>query len=155
VKLQVKVKKETKIIDSCFEELEEKGVFTKIKTAVFKSVFKARVNGFYNLVRFKTKKYNVEEGKNYFILEETGNAEDVKVFKKELENFLNNTEDSLKDTVEYKNCKKDRTFRSVFRILTKRSEVWKNKFVKGFLGGMSVKQFFFSIGIQVEWKVLE
>ena len=151
----IKVEKQTKYVEELFNDLEFKGVFGKAQLAVFKVVYKSKLNGLYNLIRRKVSKWICNETENYFDTSESGSLEYLTVQREEFSKFMLGTEEQLKNEKEYGKFKNDRIVLKVMRYFSGKASSGKDKFIKGALGDGTVMQFFNMCGISITWRIVE
>lgn len=117
-------------------------------------LYKVKLKGLYNMLRFRLSKYITEEGKDYFIAREDSDKEYIAKELKEWEEFMfaGDTElgkDKYKEFQQYKN---DRwIMRVVNRARIFKQDV-KDKAIRTALMSDTVMSFFSRVGITIEYE---
>ena len=152
-RLIIRVEKQTSLINEAFNSLEAKGIFRKTQMAVFKSVYKAKLNGLYALIKRQLRKWIVSEGENFFETQEEGDHQTILAEKNKFENFMEGGEKQLNKDKEYTRFKSDRIIIKIMKHLRITGEKVKDKAIKFALGEGSVVDFFNRCGISVTWNI--
>jgi hypothetical protein len=117
-------------------------------------LYKVKLKGLYNMLRFRLSKYITEEGKDYFIAREDSDKEYIAKELKEWEEFMfaGDTElgkDKYKEFQQYKN---DRwIMRVVNRARIFKQDV-KDKAIRTALMSDTVMSFFSRVGITIDYE---
>ena len=138
-KLIIRVEKLNKQIDEVFADIEGTGRITRIQNRVFKTIYKAKLNSLYFMIRRMIGGYVETEGENFF---EAVDTENIEKQKERLEKFLYDDEERIKKEPEYEKFKNDRVIIKVFNYMKKKA-----------IGEFRVIDFFLHIGISVTWRV--
>ena len=154
-KLIIRVEKQDKLIEETFNDMEFEGKLGKTRTKVFKVIFKSKLNGLYNMMKIKVRRWIVNEDDNYFEAIEEGNKEHILEEQRKFEKFMLGTEEQLKEEKEYQKFRNDRVILKVLRYFKTRGAATRDKAVGKALGGGSVLNFFNRFCISITWKIIE
>jgi hypothetical protein len=118
------------------------------------ALYKVKLRGLYNMLRFRLSKYITEEGKDYFIAREESDNEYIAKELKEWENFMFAGDAELgKD--KYKEFQQYRNDRWLMRVVN-RAKVFKqnvrDKAIRTALMSDTVMSFFSRVGIIIEYE---
>lgn len=143
-KLIIRVEKQDKLIEETFNNMEFEGKLGKGKLKVFKLIFKSKLNGLYNMMKRRIKKWIVNEESNYFEAIEDGDIEHIMEEKYKFEKFMLGTEEQLREEKEYQKFKNDRVILKVLRYFKDKG-----------LGKTNVLNFFNRFCISITWRIIE
>ena len=138
-----------KITVSTNEELAR-----KILTGWQFALYKIKLKGLYNMIRFRLSKYITEEGKDYFIAKEENNREYISKELREWEEFMfaDDTELGKDKYQEYQQYRNDRW---VMRVVN-RAKIFKRKVrdkaIRTALMSDTVMSFFARAGITIKYQ---
>ena len=118
------------------------------------ALYKIKLKGLYNMLRFRLSKYITEEGKDYFIAKEENNKEYISKELREWEEFMfaDDTELGKDKYKEYQQYKNDRW---VMRVVN-RAKIFKQKVrdkaIRTALMSDTVMSFFARAGITIKYQ---
>ena len=118
------------------------------------ALYKIKLKGLYNMIRFSLSKYITEEGKDYFIASEENDKEYI---TKELRNweafmFADDTELNNEKYKEYQQYKNDRWIKRVVGRAKIFKQKVKDKAIRAALIGDTVMSFFTRAGISINYE---
>lgn len=152
-KFVVRAETQHKLIDDAFAEMEKQGLMKKMQSLVSKAIYKSKLNGLFFFIRKGMSSYIFEEGKDYFVAIETGDAEYIENEKKKWEKFVFGDYESMKKEDIVNKFRNDRMIIQIlnkFNHAARKSKEWA---LGKALGGGKVIDFFNRLGISIIWRV--
>lgn len=138
-----------KITVSTNEELAR-----KILTGWQFSLYKIKLKGLYNMIRFSLSKYITEEGKDYFIAKEENDEEYIAKELRDWEAFMfaDDTELNKEKYKEYQQFKNDRWIKRVVGKAKMFKQKVRDKAIRAALMTDTVMSFFNRAGITIKYQ---
>ncbi len=154
-KLIIRVEKQLELIEETFNDMEFNGKFGKMQLKVFKTIYKSKLNGLYNIMKKKLKSWILNEGGDYFEAVEEGEIEYLTERRLAFEKFMFGTENELNKEKEYGRFKNDRVILKILHYFKAKGTSTRDKAIGRALSGVSVLNFFNRFGIGVTWRIMD